>query len=355
MIKTEDLRIRAIRPLLAPLSLQQDIPATETALSVVQQARQDITNILQGRDPRLLVIVGPCSVHDTQAALDYARSLSARVTNWAEQLLIVMRVYFEKPRTVVGWKGLINDPDLDESFEINKGLRQARRLLVDISNLGLPCGTEFLDTTFGQFYTDLVSWGAIGARTAESQIHRELASGLSMPVGIKNRTDGDIQVAIDGINAAGHRHLFASLTKEGLPAIYETTGNESAHLILRGGKVTGPNYNRNTVSQAVTMLEEAGLVKRLVVDCSHDNSNKDPTKQTEVVENLASQIEAGSKHIAGVMIESNIHSGNQPYHDKSQLVYGVSITDACLSLEETWPLLERLARAQARASMAEPA
>ena len=344
MLNTEDLRIREIRPLITPLDLQKELPADDRVLETVCNARRIIENILKQEDDRLLVIVGPCSVHDPEAALDYARQLADHKERWKDQLFVVMRVYFEKPRTVVGWKGLINDPDLNESYQINKGLRIARKLLLDINGLGLPCGTEFLDTTFGQFYADLISWGAIGARTAESQIHRELASGLSMPVGIKNRTDGNIQVAVDGINAARHKHLFSSLTKEGIPAIYETTGNDCAHLILRGGKVTGPNYDKVFIEKAVSLLKESGLNTRILVDCSHDNSGKDPQQQKTVVTDIIEQLSQGSESIAGVMLESNIYSGNQSYHDKEGLIYGVSITDACLSLEETLPLLEQLAQ-----------
>lgn len=346
MKQTEDIRIRQIRPLIAPAELQEEIPATEKALDVVLRARSAIGDVLTDKDSRLIVIVGPCSVHDPKAALEYASQLVSHKDKWIDQLIIAMRVYFEKPRTVVGWKGLINDPDLDESFEINKGLRLARQLLLDINEMGLPCGTEFLDTTFGQFYADLISWGSIGARTAESQVHRELASGLSMPVGIKNRTDGDVQVAVDAINAAGHRHLFSTLTKRGEPAIYETTGNEHAHLILRGGTLTGPNYDSNSIDSAVHKLRETGLVSRIIVDSSHGNSEKDPHRQIDVVKNLIDQIKNGSKSIAGLMLESNIHGGKQVYEHKDQLKYGVSITDPCLSLEETIPLLDSLAECQ---------
>lgn len=346
MKSTEDIRIRRIRPLISPAELQEEIPATNKGLEVVIKARAAIGQVLVNKDPRLIVVVGPCSVHDPKAALEYATHLLRQKEKWNDQLIIVMRVYFEKPRTVVGWKGLINDPDLDESFEINKGLRLARQLLLDINELGLPCGTEFLDTTFGQFYADLVSWGSIGARTAESQVHRELASGLSMPVGIKNRTDGDVQVAVDAINAAGHRHLFSTLTKRGEPAIYETSGNEEAHLILRGGTLSGPNFDANSINDAVRKLRDTGLISRVIVDSSHGNSEKDPLKQIGVVKNLVDQIKSGSKSIAGLMLESNIHGGKQDCENKDQLKYGVSITDPCLSLEETIPLLEMLAECQ---------
>jgi 3-deoxy-7-phosphoheptulonate synthase len=260
-----------------------------------------------------------------------------------------MRVYFEKPRTVVGWKGLLNDPALDGSYQINRVLRLARKLLIDIVGLGLPAGTEFLDTTFGQFYSDTISWGAIGARTAESQIHRQLVSGLSMPVGIKNRTDGNVAVAVDAVEAARHRHLFPSLTLEGAPAILETTGNETAHLVLRGGSETGPNYGAGAVRAAAELLLARGLPPALVVDCSHGNSGKDPQRQREVGFDVASQIEAGDSPIRGVMLESHLVGGRQDHAGGGQLVYGQCITDACLSLDETLPVLERLAAAVARA------
>lgn len=343
MIKTEDLRIRQIRPLIAPAVLQEEVPATDKGLEVVSCTRSALGRVLDGKDSRLIVIVGPCSIHEPESALDYAKRLLEVAERWQQQLIIVMRVYFEKPRTVVGWKGLINDPDLDESFQINKGLRIARQLLVDINDLGLPCGTEFLDTTFGQYYADLVSWGSIGARTAESQVHRELASGLSMPVGIKNRTDGDVQVAVDAINAATHRHLFSSLTKEGGPAIYETTGNEYAHLILRGGSVTGPNYDAASVESSAKQLRDTGLNSRLIVDCSHANSEKEPQKQIKIVADIVKQIGKGSKSIAGVMIESHINGGRQDYLNKHEMQYGLSITDPCLSFQDTVPLLDTLA------------
>ena len=283
-MKTDDLRIVKTRPLLSPAILAEEIPLTDTASTRVYEARRAIEAILDGKDARLLVVVGPCSVHDTKAALEYATKLKPIADALSDALLVVMRVYFEKPRTVVGWKGLINDPDLDESYHINKGLRLARQLLADVLEVGVPAGTEFLDTTFGQFYTDLISWGAIGARTAESQIHRELASGLSMPVGIKNRTDGNVQVAVDAIQAARSRHLFPSLTKEGAPAILETTGNPYAHLVLRGGSETGPNFDAASIESAVRLLRAAALPEVLMVDCSHGNSEKDAARQIDVAE-----------------------------------------------------------------------
>lgn len=340
MKQVDDRHILRVRPLISPAVLADEIPITDAAGLAVEKWRGEVEAILDGRDSRLLVIVGPCSVHDTQAVLDYARQLKARTDRLQDRLRIILRVYFEKPRTVVGWKGLINDPDIDESFDINKGLRLARRLLVDVAELGLPAGTEFLDTTFGQYYADLVTWAAIGARTAESQIHRELASGLSMPVGIKNRTDGDVQVAVDAIRSAGHRHLFPSLTKEGAPAIYETGGNAYAHLILRGGDRTGPNYEPGEINAAVALLTRHRLEPRLIVDCSHGNSGKDPEKQREVVASVSEQLEFGARAIRGVMLESHLRGGRQDHGPDAE--YGKSITDACLSLDETIPLLEQL-------------
>lgn len=336
----EDLRIRRVRPLITPAILAEEYPASEENLDLVSNSRASIEAILDGTDRRLLVIVGPCSIHDPEAAVEYATRLKEETMSLGN-ILVVMRVYFEKPRTVVGWKGLINDPDIDRSFNINKGLRLARKLLLDISNIGLPCGTEFLDTTFGQYYSDLISWGAIGARTAESQIHRELASGLSMPVGIKNRTDGDLQVAIDGIRAAAERHLFPSLTKEGAPAIYETTGNKYCHLILRGGDKSGPNYDINSIIASEKLLEQHGLPVNLIVDCSHGNSEKNHANQVKVVASVCDSLHKGHTSIKGVMLESHLKSGRQKYRPEG-MEYGMSITDACLSLAETIPLLQKL-------------
>lgn len=340
-MNTDDLRISRTRPLLAPAILAEDIPRTQEASDLVQETRSVIEQILSGRDERLLVIVGPCSIHDLAAAREYAMKLQAFAETVAEKLMVVMRVYFEKPRTVIGWKGLIHDPDLDESYHINKGLRLARQLLADLIEMRMPVGTEFLDTTFGQFYADLVSWGAIGARTAESQIHRELASGLSMPVGIKNRTDGDIQVAVDAILSARHRHLFPSLTKEGAPAILETSGNPHCHLILRGGTKTGPNYAAEHVRQAGELLQAAGLPTGLMIDCSHGNSGKQPHKQRDVVDSIRQQLAAGEGAIRGLMLESHLQGGRQDLAPGS-LTYGQSITDACLGFDETTDLLRRL-------------
>lgn len=336
-MKTDDLRIVKTRPLLSPAILAEEIPLTDSVATRVHEARRAIEAILDGKDRRLLVIVGPCSIHDTKAALEYATRLKPIADALSDALLIVMRVYFEKPRTVVGWKGLINDPDLDESYRINKGLRLARQLLADVLDVGVPAGTEFLDTTFGQFYADLISWGAIGARTAESQIHRELASGLSMPVGIKNRTDGNIQVAVDAIVAARSRHLFPSLTKEGAPAILETSGNPYAHLVLRGGSETGPNFDADSIASAVRLLRAAGLPECLMVDCSHGNSEKDASRQLDV----AAAITKNRKDspVRSLMIESHLVAGRQD----APVTYGQSITDACLGFDETEALLHRLA------------
>lgn len=345
MIRTDDLRIVQSQPLVTPAVLCEELPHPDEAAVLVHGARRSIEAILAGSDRRLLCVVGPCSVHDPAAALDYARQLQARVTGFGDALFPVLRVYFEKPRTVVGWKGLINDPDLDASFHINKGLRLARRLLLDVAALGLPAATEFLDTTFGQYYADLVSFGAIGARTVESQVHRELASGLSMPVGIKNRTDGDVEVAIDAIRAAAHPHWFPSLTKEGSPAILRSSGNPHCCLVLRGGKVSGPNHGAAAVGDALQRLRDAGLGTGLVVDCSHGNSGKDPARQAAVAADVASQVRAGQRGIRGVMIESNLVGGSQPLAPRERLRYGQSITDACLALEDTLPLLQLLADA----------
>ncbi len=336
----EDLNILRVRPLVIPAKLTEELPASDENIKLVSESRKVIENILDGRDARQIVIVGPCSIHDPEAAIEYAERLRNETAEF-KNLFIVMRVYFEKPRTVVGWKGLINDPDIDSSFNINKGLRLARKLLIDVTELGLPCGTEFLDTTFGQYYSDLISWGAIGARTAESQIHRELASGLSMPVGIKNRTDGDLQVAIDGIRAAAERHLFPTLTKDGAPAIYETAGNKYCHLILRGGDRTGPNYNTASIITAENLLKEHGLPNNVIVDCSHGNCEKNHDNQKKVVASVCATMTLGHKSIKGIMLESHLVAGRQVY-DPDNLVHGQSITDACLSLDDTIPLLQKL-------------
>jgi 3-deoxy-7-phosphoheptulonate synthase len=340
---TSDLRIRATRPLPAPAVVEKEIPLDDAGSSRIARARREIAAIMAGTDDRLFVVVGPCSIHDTAAALEYAALLQEIAVRHAGELVVAMRVYFEKPRTVVGWKGLINDPDLDGSFAIGKGLRIARRLMADITASGLPIGTEFLDTTLGQYYADLVSWGAIGARTVESQVHRELASGLSMPVGLKNRTDGDVQVAVDAIRSARHPHWFPSLARDGSPACMQTTGNEDTHLVLRGGTL-GPNHSAADVGSAVALLARNGLPPHLMVDCSHANSGRDAQRQPVVATELAARIAQGDRALAAVMIESNLIGGSQDYK-AVPLVRGRSVTDACLSWEQTLPLIERLAEA----------
>jgi len=343
MPSTSDTRIRSVRPLISPAILEDELPLTPAFASLVQQARAEVANIILGKDDRVLAIVGPCSVHDPLAALEYARKLQPSAERLAADLLVVMRVYFEKPRTVVGWKGLINDPGLDGSFQINRGLRLARKLLLDITGIGLPIATEFLDTTLGQYYADLISWGAIGARTIESQVHRELASGLSMPVGFKNRTDGDIQVAVDAILSARHPHSFPSLTHEGAPAVFTTSGNEHGHLVLRGGSRCGPNFEAPSISQALALLQNVGAPPSILVDCSHANSGKRYEQQPAVAHNLAQQIAAGQAAIMGVMLESHLFAGSQSMTPGQSLRYGQSITDGCLSFDDMVPVLDELA------------
>jgi len=340
---TSDLRIRSIRPLISPAVLEEEIPLSDEAAALVERSRREIAAAVTGADDRLVVVVGPCSVHDTDAAVEYARLLRTAADRHAAELLVVMRVYFEKPRTVTGWRGLITDPDLDGSHHINRGLRLARRVMSEVTAIGLPIGTEFLDTTLGQYYSDLVSWGAIGARTVESQVHRELASGLSMPVGCKNRTDGNVQVAADAMLASRSPHWFPSLTREGAPAVLGTAGNEHTHLILRGG-TQGANFSAEHVQSAAAVLAKAGLRGGIMIDCSHGNSGKDPERQPIVAEEIAAQVAAGQKLICGVMLESNLVGGSQQPSAKP-LVYGRSITDACLAWEKTVPVLSRLAEA----------
>lgn len=340
-----DTRIRQAQPLITPWVLASELPLSEDQTQLVSNARDDIAAVLGGRDPRLLVIVGPCSVHDPAALLEFARGLKAHTDTLGDALLPVLRVYFEKPRTVVGWKGLINDPDLDGSFHINKGLRLARDVLRQVADLGLPAASEFLDTTFGQYYADLVSFAAIGARTVESQIHRELASGLSMPVGFKNATNGAINVAIDAIRSANHSHWFPSLTREGTPAILQSSGNPDSYLILRGGGAGGPNYHAEAIREAASAMAAADLEPGIVVDCSHGNSEKDPSRQAVVAADLCDQIEQGQPALRGVMLESHLVGGNQPIGPRDALTYGQSITDACLSLDDTLPVLDNLAAA----------
>ncbi|MDR2462598.1 MAG: 3-deoxy-7-phosphoheptulonate synthase [Verrucomicrobiales bacterium] len=342
--KIDDTRIQALRPLIPPAILLEDFPVSDELSAFIANSRRELSAIFTAEDDRLAVVLGPCSIHDPVAAIDYARRLKPYADQLADTLLIVMRVYFEKPRTVVGWKGLINDPYLDNSFQINKGLKIARNLLLDISKIGLPIATEFLDAIMPQFTADLISWAAIGARTTESQVHRELASGLSMPVGFKNGTGGSVQLAVDAILSARHPHWFPSVTKQGVAAIFETTGNPDTHIILRGGK-TGPNYEAGQVADAVALLEKAGLKNpRLMVDCSHANSNKDFRRQPAVAADLAAQIRAADPHLAGVMIESNLVEGRQD-DVKNQMLYGQSLTDACISFEQTIPILHQLSEA----------
>jgi 3-deoxy-7-phosphoheptulonate synthase len=341
---TDDLRIARLRPLIPPAVLLEEQPLTPAAEQTVVAARAAVAGTVSGTDPRLLCIVGPCSIHDPAAALEYAERLMPVAARLSDALVVVMRVYFEKPRTTVGWKGLINDPALDGSFAINKGLRTARGLLLSLAERGMPAATELLDTITPQFVADLLSWSAIGARTTESQVHRQLASGLSMPVGFKNGTDGRVQIALDAIEAARHPHHFLSVTKQGLSAIVETRGNPDCHLILRGGD-GGPNYARPFVDDASQRLEKAGLPKRVLVDCSHGNSGKDPQRQAAVVESVAAQLREGSSALLGVMLESHLVAGRQNLVPGTPLLYGQSITDACLGWEQTVPLLEELAAA----------
>ena len=340
---TDDLRIKKTRELIAPESLVGDIPLSATAAKTVADARAAISAILRGEDERLLVVVGPCSIHDPDAAREYARGLNAAAERLADDLHIVMRVYFEKPRTTVGWKGLINDPDLNNTFRINKGLHLARQLLADLAEMGLPAGTEYLDLISPQYVADLVAWGAIGARTTESQTHRELASGLSCPVGFKNATDGDIQVAVDAIGSASQPHHFLSVTKQGRSAIFQTAGNEDCHIILRGGR--HPNYDMFSVDDASAMLSRAGLPARIMIDASHANSRKIPARQADVARDIATQVARGSRSIFGVMLESNVVEGRQNVVPGQPLVYGQSITDPCLSWDNTQPVLQALASA----------
>jgi 3-deoxy-7-phosphoheptulonate synthase len=341
--KTDDLRIAEIKELLTPDSVMNDFPLTEAAARITQRTRQGIQEILKGTSDRLLVVIGPCSIHDPAAALDYARRLKSEKDRLDTELLIVMRVYFEKPRTTVGWKGLINDPFLDGSFRINDGLRIGRRLLLELSNLGMPAGVEFLDVISPQYIADLVSWGAIGARTTESQVHRELASGLSCAVGFKNGTDGNLKIAIDAIRTSQHPHHFLSVTKSGHSAIVSTMGNDDCHVILRGGKQ--PNYDAASVEAACCDLKTAGLAERLMIDLSHSNSQKDYRRQIDVGRNVAAQMTSGDRRIMGVMIESHLTAGRQDLKQGKDLAYGQSITDACIGWEDSVLLLNELADA----------
>lgn len=339
---TDDVRITDIRPLISPAILMQDFPASHNAAKVVFDAREEFRRILQKEDDRLAVMVGPCSIHDTVAAIDYASRLAEARKKYADDLLLIMRVYFEKPRTTVGWKGLINDPFMDGSYNINSGLRMSRGLLLRLAEMEIPAATEFLDVITPQYISDLIAWGAIGARTTESQVHRELASGLSMPIGFKNGTTGCVQVAVDGIVSAAHPHCFLSVTKQGVSAIVSTSGNDSCHIILRGSS-DGPNYSREHVEKAWQIQQEAGINNRIMIDCSHGNSHKRWQDQHVVAESVAEQLAEGNDHIGAVMIESNIYSGNQKCDNHGALKYGISITDACVDWEGTVAMLDTLA------------
>ena len=341
---TDDTRIVAMKELSPPEQVIDDFPITEAATRTVLSARGAIQTILRGEDDRLLVIVGPCSIHDPAAALDYAARLLPLGQALAADLLVVMRVYFEKPRTTVGWKGLINDPGLDDSFRINDGLRAARQLLLTLADRGVPAGTEFLDLISPQYIADLVSWGAIGARTTESQCHRELASGLSCPVGFKNGTGGTIQIAVDAVGSAAHSHHFLSVTKQGHSAIFQTAGNPDCHVILRGGS-RHPNYDPESIAETAERLEKAGLRPAIVVDCSHANSGKDPARQATVCRDLAGQVAGGTRAVVGLMLESHLVAGAQKLQPGKPLVYGQSITDACMGWDTTVELLQELAGA----------
>jgi 3-deoxy-7-phosphoheptulonate synthase len=343
-MKTRDLHVETIRPLVPPAILLEELPLSEEGSRTITAAREAIGRILTREDDRIVVIVGPCSIHDPTAAMDYARKLKKLADELAGDLLIVMRVYFEKPRTTVGWKGLINDPSLDGSFSINRGLRLARQLLLDLADLGLPSGCEFLDPISPQFTSDLVSWGAIGARTTESQVHRELASGLSMPVGFKNGTDGGVQIAIDAVRAAAHPHSFLGVTEQGLAGIVSTRGNPDCHVILRGG-ATGPNYDAMSVQKTLAALRDANVAPRLMIDTSHGNSEKDHRRQPIAAKDIGAQIAQGEGGIIGVMMESFLVEGRQDLVDRSRLTYGQSVTDACISWEMTVDVLRGLAEA----------
>jgi len=342
---TEDLRIGAIKAVTSPTEISEEIPLTARAAKTTIRTRQSIHEVLTGTDDRLLVIAGPCSIHDTVAAADYAARLKGMMDELEHDLLIVMRVYFEKPRTTVGWKGLINDPDLDGSFHINKGLRLARQLLLELNEAGIPAASEFLDIITPQYVMDLISWGAIGARTTECQLHREMASGLSCPVGFKNGTDGNTQIAVDAIRAAAHPHHFLTMRKEGNSAIYTTTGNDDCHIILRGGR--RPNYGASGIDRVAGELEAAGLPVRIMIDFSHANSRKKHQRQIAVSRDVAARVAAGDQRIFGVMVESNLVSGRQDVVAGRELCYGQSITDACIGWEDTVTMLRELAAATA--------
>jgi len=344
-IKTDEFRTTLIENLVSPAELAEQIPLADETANFIIESRRQIEAIINREDDRLLVVIGPCSIHDTEAAVDYAKQLKVLHDKYEKELLIVMRVYFEKPRTTVGWKGLISDPDLDKSFHVAKGLNLARTLLMEINKLGLPAGTEFLDMVTGQYISDLISWGAIGARTTESQVHRELASALSCPVGFKNGTDGNIQIAVDAIKASSVPHVLYSPDKSGQMCIYQTHGNPHAHVILRGGKE--PNYHADNVSQTKTKLSANEINAGIMIDCSHGNSYKDHTKQIDVARSIANQVMNGSDSISGVMIESFLVEGNQKVIDGKAATYGQSITDACVNLDTSEDMLAMLAQAVA--------
>ncbi len=340
---TDDLRILEIRDVVAPEQIHEQFPSTELAQNTVVNARNEIHKILNGEDDRLIIIIGPCSIHDVKAAEEYAHLIKKARDDFGQDLLIIMRVYFEKPRTTVGWKGLINDPDLDGSFHINRGLAIARDLLLNINNLGVPTATEFLDLISPQYIADLISWGAIGARTTESQVHRELASGLSCPVGFKNATDGGVTVAVDAITSSSRPHVFLSVTKKGTSAIFNTSGNEDCHIILRGG--AEPNYDAAHIEEVAEKLKKSNTKANLMIDFSHANSQKDFNKQRDVAENVAQQIAGGDSRIIGAMIESHLVEGRQTCSSKDNLVYGQSITDACINWEDSVLVLKKLSAA----------
>jgi 3-deoxy-7-phosphoheptulonate synthase len=345
--RVRDRRIERVIELVSPAQIIEDLPLSAGQQDAVVRHREEVARVLDREDDRLLVVVGPCSVHDVSAALEYARRLSARAEELSGELCVAMRVYFEKPRTTIGWKGLINDPHLDGSGDVNTGLHMARRLLIEVLDLGLPIGCEFLDPITPQYIADLVAWGAIGARTTESQIHRQLASGLSMPVGFKNGTAGSIQLAVDAVRAAAAPHAFAGVDTSGTPAIFYTRGNPDCHVILRGGR-GAPNYDADTVERALGQLRDAGLPERILIDASHDNSGKDPDRQREVVADIATQIGEGNEAIVGVMLESFLVAGRQDLVQGTELVYGQSITDACMDWDTTVLALDRLAAAVKR-------
>jgi 3-deoxy-7-phosphoheptulonate synthase len=342
--RLDDVRIRDVRPLISPALLQYELPADDSVQGFVERSRAEVAGVVHGSDPRLLAIVGPCSIHDHAQALEYAHRLHALAGELREDLLLVMRVYFEKPRTTVGWKGFINDPRLDGSFRINEGLRLARQLLLEIAQLGLPAGTEFLDLLSPQYISDLISWGAIGARTTESPSHRQLASGLSCPIGFKNGTDGGVQMAADALIACRSPHAFIGMTKMGVAAVFETEGNGDCHIILRGG-TRGPNYEAAEIEAACALLRRSGVTERVMVDCSHANSAKDWRRETAVAHDLAQQVAGGEQRILGVMIESHLHEGRQDLKPGVPIARGVSITDGCIGWDRTEEVLRELAGA----------